>query len=127
MQDGHGLLEQNGSARSKARGHLLLDGMARCPLPFVDVTHIAAEQEQKVSDVFEELKTPSASHKAELKQDELVIGPGDSDDASLGAFQLVAKKALLADGEGQIEIVTSHRNSDLPGMPYDQLTIRRPS
>jgi hypothetical protein len=78
-----------------------------------------------VSDVFEELKTPSASHKAELKRDELVIGPADSNDASLGAFQLVAKKALLAEGEGQIEIVTSHRNSDLPGMPYDQLTVRR--
>jgi hypothetical protein len=80
-----------------------------------------------VSDVFDELKTPSANHKAELKQDELFIEPVDSDDASLEAFQLVAKKALLAEGEGQIEIVTSHRNSEFPGMPYDQLIIRRPS
>ena len=82
-----------------------------------------------MSDIFDELKTPSASRKVTVNSDgSVVIAAVRSDDlASLEAFQPDAKTALLAEGEGQIEIVTSHRSSQFTGMPYDQLIIRRAS
>jgi hypothetical protein len=82
--------------------------------------------EQKMSNVFDWLKSGSAGHTAKVASDgSLDISAVGSDKDSLEAFQPIARMALQAESDGHVRIEIKHINSRYPGDLYDRIIISR--
>ena len=102
--------------------------VTRLSVPSHKLNRVAGEQ--KMSNLFDRLKSGSAGHRARVNSDgSLTISATGSDKRSLEAFQPHAQIALNAARDGQIRIVKAHLSALFSGTSgqnlYDQIILDR--